>query len=497
MALPPSVLLADPNVPASAGDARTFRVNGDLDDPLRLTVLLGEHLGKLVPSGKEAADTCLSPRSTWRARKDALSELLRLTRNQGAWYAILVDPDALAQPVSRGWEDRAAHRMREDFKGVLFEAIDRGGWLVSRPWPTPIVDAALDAVAPDLDDSAPMLNANPQLARFAPDVRPIVSWLMKKRHFSAERVEDLLEEVRDPNAYVVAMAHDALPHTARRAARTISTVRTPCKVNGAFGPLTWAVDEVPDASVRRADVETLQEAGFLTCDDSREPESWVMPRRVRRHVAVFAKALEPERLDAVHRRLARDTALEDRPVEAQIEVHYHAARSGDEELATRTARYFGFELRALATEKSREKKDYAGAARLFRHLVETFDETDAYAWEYLAYNLARAHGDSEEVLCAYERAHELDKNNPLYLGRFLGQQARMGRTVKGTFDRAMQRYASAGDVADYVSWFVMPVFDGLRAQGRLKERDELARNWRGLLERYAPKVLEKHLPGST
>lgn len=111
---------------------------------------------------------------------------------------------------------------------------------------------------------------SPHLARFAPDVRPIVSWLMKKRHFSAERIDDLLEEVRDPNAYVVAMAHDALPHTAKQAACTIS-----------FDP---------DASVRRVDIETLQEAGFLVCD-SREPESWMMPGLVHHHVTVFAKAL--------------------------------------------------------------------------------------------------------------------------------------------------------------------------------------------------------------
>jgi hypothetical protein len=503
MSLPSSILLAEPQVPETAGSARVLRVYGDQDDPLRLTVLLAAHLATMLPARADVAATCLSPRSAWKERLGALSELLLEMRNGNTHYAALIDPDGLARSKKPSWEDRASYRMSQDLRRVLVEAVDRGGWLLARPNPSPTLDDEIDGVQIDVDEGAiPHVASEHAYARFAPDVRPTLTWLIGTKRIAAEQVDDILEEVRDPNAYVVSIAYDALPESARTAARSLSAVRAPSHANGSFGGFAWSDKPRVPNQVRRTDVLTLERAGFLVRDDLRSTNDLVMPRRARSFIESLARTVDAELTTAVHRALASDVQFEEQPVESQIEIHHHAARTGDVDLTRRTARYFGFELRALATERSRSLRDYDGAARLFRELVTHFDRTDAYAWEYLGYNLALASkappsdGRALEILEAYESAHRLDKQNPLYFGRLLGFRAQRGLGIRAQFEQAMQRYASYPDASGFVSWFVGPIFDGLLRGGRSKERDELLLSWRPLLEWCAPRVLEKHAPGS-
>jgi len=502
MALPSSLLLAEPQVPKTAASACVLRVYGDQDDPLRLTVLLAEHLATVVAGRDALAQTCLSPRSAWKERLAALSELLLGTRNGSAHYAAIIDPDGLARSKKPSWEDRASYRMSQDLRRVVIEAVDRGGWLIARPNPSPTLDDEIDGVQIEVDEgSIPHVAAEPAYARFAPDVRPTLTWLIETGRIAVKQVDDILEEVRDPNAYVVSMAYDTLPETARIAARALSVVRAPSHANGSYGAFKWADQPSVPTEVRRADVLTLQRAGFLVPDDLRRSSDWVMPRRARSFIESLARSIDAGVTTALHRALASDAQFDEQPTESQIEIHHHAARTGNVDLTRRTAKYFGFELRALATERSRSHHDYEGAAALFRDLVTNFDQTDAYAWEYLGYNLALAtkgppsDARAAEILAAYETAHRLDNHNPLYFGRFLGFRAQRGLDIRAQFEGAMQRYASHSDASDFMSWFVKPIFDGLVRGGRSQERDELLHNWRALLEWCAPKVLEKHAPG--
>jgi hypothetical protein len=146
-----------------------------------------------------------------------------------------------------------------------------------------------------------------------------------------------------------------------------------------------------------------------------------MRRRARDVFAMHANALEVDVVRSLHGELAKDVQFAERTVEEKIEVHHHAARAGDLTRVRETADFFGLELRALATKISVVEHDYEGAAKLFRDLVEQFDKTDAYAWEYLGFNLARADKKAkqvrkhdDEILRAYREAHTLDKKNPLY-----------------------------------------------------------------------------------
>jgi tetratricopeptide (TPR) repeat protein len=212
----------------------------------------------------------------------------------------------------------------------------------------------------------------------------------------------------------------------------------------------------------------------------------------------YSVAIDAERPRRTHGHLAEVADFEQCPDDDQIERH--AARSGDVAKAKQTARFFGVELRSMATRLSRAERRYQDAADLFRHVVENFDADDAYAWEYLGYNLARADAEAnasgrneKEILEAYREAHRLTPRNPLYIGRLLGYRAEHGHPIESEFIRYMALFVR--DFApewEPVSWFAKPVFAGLKRARRLDESARLAERWRGELERAVPRVLSHH-----
>jgi hypothetical protein len=184
-------------------------------------------------------------------------------------------------------------------------------------------------------------------------------------------------------------------------------------------------------------------------------ERFDMANAARAFLRARATTTGPERVVREHDWLARREA---RTVEDRVELHFHAVESGDATLAVDTAQHYGADLRRIAYARSRKqgatRADFESAARIYRTIVEEFDASDAYAWEYLAYNLARAHGDEpsyppdveREIVAAYARATEIDPSNPLYKGREIGFQARLGRRVYDRLRHWMYRFSrSAGD----------------------------------------------------
>ncbi|MFT3774831.1 MAG: hypothetical protein QM820_56505 [Minicystis sp.] len=498
MSLPRSILLARPVVPATANDVRTVRAYGEPDDPVRILVILADHLRTRLPERRDAVDTCLDRRAAWRTRVGALRELLAAMKGFDAPYAALVDPDALAPASRPGWEDRTAHRMREDIRKAIFDSIDAGGWLVAQPQPTALVSEELDQI--DLEPEKPTGEVEPEFAIFPPDVQMLARWLVTTRRLPREALEDIVEDAKDPGQHILRIAYDALPEGAREAGRRLHVTRVPSARNGMLGPFRWA-DTTPSGPLEVAarDVDVLEAAFILRADDARHPGDRLMARRVRKLFATHAAALESDLIQGLHQVLAKDADFERRTAEEQIEIHHHAARAGDLKRVRETALYFGFELRTLATQVSRVHQDYELAASLFHDLVEEYDKTDAYAWEYLGFNLALADKKSKKVgqrasriLEAYGKAHALDKKNPLYHGRYLGYRAERGYPVMDEVNAAMAKYAERSDAGDFVSWFAMPVLDSLFRGGRHADRKQILDAWGTLLEWSAPGVLEKH-----
>jgi tetratricopeptide (TPR) repeat protein len=474
--------------PAGAGGARIFHAYGDRDDPIRLLVLLANHAAGLL--GVDAKQ-CLDPKAAWRKKRDELDDLLDGIQGRDGTFAVLVDLDALAPAPRDPWEDPAIHRMQTDMFDLLCRAIDRGGWLVVRPSPGAMVSERLSAVpTEESSDEAASIESD----ALAPDVRPVARWLMASGRLGERDLRHIIESEPSPNDYVVSLGLDGLPTPAIESARRIAILRPPSSVNGALGPFAWGSGK-SDFELDRASIESLRNCGFLQSMRGSSHVELRMARCVRSEVG-------PAPLDwseRAHSWLAkRDRDATD--PERLIEAHHHAVRSGDMGLAKATAKLHGYELRALATARSRELDDFQGAAELFRYVVDAFDPTDAYSWEYLGYNLARWDRQDEifgrhyeEIREAYRRAHELDPNNPLYHGRWLGFQAECRLDVSSELQRGIFKYLRDYEAhEDAVSLFAMPVLDGLRRSKRSEELEGFIAKWHPVLERYAPKTLEKH-----
>jgi hypothetical protein len=87
---------------------------------------------------------------------------------------------------------------------------------------------------------------------FESEVVPIVEGLLLQGHYSSERIEAILEEVRSPNEYVVAIAYDALPPSAKRAVCIL------CRLS-----------EVDLSAISSQDAHALKRAGFLVEEPSK------------------------------------------------------------------------------------------------------------------------------------------------------------------------------------------------------------------------------------
>jgi len=467
------------------------RAYGDGDDPLRLTVLLADRL--VTTESSEFAEQCKDPKATWRRRSGSLRDLLRASRKKlenGNHYIAFIDPDALFPSTQRDWEDAPAHTIRVQFFDIIRDAIAEGGWLVVRPWPTThVTEQLFDASL----EPAPTSASTHVEDFFMPDCRPTVRWLIEHGTLTDADVTRIVTTVRDPNDHIVGVAYDVLRTATRAAARRISATRAPSHANGTFGDLPWA-----DTTISRSAFVELRDAGFLQSDDYGSPNEIRLTRRARALLTRHA-VLEADSVRGIHTQLANIAEFKSQSTEKKLEVHYHAVQAGDVDLAKGTALYYGTELRHVATHLSREKKAYAEAANLFRYILDNFDGTDGYAWEYFGYNLARSDAEThesgkheKEILEAYAQAHGLSPQNPLYEGRWLGYRAERGQNVASQIERALAHYldrSEAWDAADLVSLFIRPALDGMRRGKQTTERHKIIQKWRTRLESVGPQVL--------
>ncbi len=495
--LPPSRVVDELSSSASSAGLPIFHAYGDADDPLRLTVLLADHFGNQRPTRTDEVATCLDPKAAPEDRilalRDVLSRLARTTLP----ICALVDPDALAPADDEGWEDLEPNRVRRSFFATIMERVDRGGWTLVRTNPGAEVTKRLGRATVEDVPSAPGLRGA-TTAAFAPECRAAVEWMLERKHLTPADVEEIIGTVEAFDDHVLALTYDALPSTTRKVARLICAVRAPRLANGTFGPLAWT-NTPTTAGVPRADVEILRRCGLLIADDPQNSEELRVPRRARRMLEAYARADEGEAREVHGRFLAEDfdhLALGD-----QLEAHFHAVRARNVPKAIETAKFYDVELKALATELSRDNRDYRAAAELFRVIRDQFNSSDPYVWEYLAFNLALLDKDEHsfgrhetEIREAYGKADELTKQrNPLYRGRFLGYRAERGDDVRSEFNRGMTKFLRDYDnESDAVSRFAEPVLDGVRRGKRAALFDEMFGGWRSYFERVAPRLVSKY-----
>lgn len=474
---------------------------GDRDDPQRLAVLLAEHVMAAFPGSVEIgrkALGCLNQRTSWKDRRLALGDTLVLAAEQhNSHFVALADIDALAPQGTEDWSADRSIAMRQEFYNLVLEAVERGGWLVFRTSPARRVSSDLAHL--DLEET---YAANPQGVKspeeanpYAPEIRPIAAWLTQRGALRPRDLSRIVADVEDFDAHLVDLAYDALPASARDAGKLLSAVRPPQHVNGALGPFAYGGDRPTATSIPRIAADALRASGFL--QSGAEPSTLRMPRLVRDLLRRFAQLGMASETRGLHERLAAEP-IETKGTSAQLEIHHHAVLARDVERAKLTALFYGTELRDLATQLSleghreRERAKFAQAAELFKYVVNTFDSTDAYAWEYLGYNLARA-GDvtnRPQIREAYEKAHRLWPDNPLYHGRLLGFRGQLGQDIVADFASWFDRYVNKfGDERGAVSFFAEATLKGLRRGGRKDQVARIVAQKRALLDRFAPRAL--------
>jgi len=474
-----------------------FYAHGAPDDHHRLIVLLADRVQDVVGREDDAVRVCRDRRTVWSDRLAAFQRALESGRDHSKepYTFGIADLDVLAAPDQGNWDERAVFKERQDFYRVLLRAIDRSGWVVVRPDPSEPVSNQLDEL--DVDSTIADAPAGPaglppeMLGLLAPDLRPVAAWLHRIRALSPERLDDIVEEVSDVGEHLLNLAYDALPRRARDAGKLLSAVRQPQRVNHSLGQFAIGDGEPGPTSLPQAAVDALRDAGFLQPHLDGSPSMLRMPRRVRVLLEGQAALSLPGETREVHARLAN--ALEPSVLlETRLETPFHALRSGDVETAKRTA-FFSGDLRDFAARLSRRAdgrpEDWAHAAALFQYLIDTFDPKDAFAHEYLGYNLARSAGtrEKERVLRAYELAHRYaNEKNPLYHGRLVGFRAELGQDIVADFDRGMRVYSNGRSSA--VAYFAEAVFNGLARGQRDETRARLFQKWGPTLKRLAPRV---------
>lgn len=113
----------------------------------------------------------------------------------------------------------------------------------------------------------------------------------------------------------------------------------------------------------------------------------------------------------------------------------------------------------------------------------------------MAFNLALASKQeplpderAKEIRGAYQKAFELDRNNPLYHGRLLGFRAERGEDVRVEFHRGMAKYIRRHrEQSPAISYFAEPVLQGMTRGRSRGQRFEVIERWRQALAEH-PKL---------
>lgn len=448
----------------------TVAAYGEPDDHLRMTVLIAE---ALAPHQPEAAAVCLrAQKNPWSSRFQALSELLQTVELRRPGVVCRVrDLGALPEaPPRRGqgrWDDRSFAREHAQLRARLERAAEAGV----------LAFESANVKGGDVVDSV------------EPGLRPLARWLRAKGRIDDALVVECVEG--GDQGYFLSAMWDAIGRDARVAALRLSALRPPQRLNGVLGPITLHGDggRVEGLStVTRTAVDRLLEMGVLHRDSS---GAVFFPRPVRAFLRTFATQYSPQDLQQDHRTLARQIQGDD--AGALVERHYHAVQGHDLDDARATARYYGADLRALARDLSLGG-DHAGAAKIYEEIVTTYDPRDAYAWEYLGYNLWQPHRRAptsmpealqRRIDDALTRACTVDtfnQRNPLFLGRLLGFRGMFGADIAAAFGDCVTRFARTLTIATHadqaeLSWFAKQVRTAFASNGAEARYRTLCATW--------------------
>lgn len=458
--------------PSTSPDQVLATAYGHADDHLQIVVSIGTRfLGE-----SEAAYGCVFPKSSWSSRLEAFRRLVDEQRPS----VVIFDPDALQMvvPEMEQWSDALLRRERSRFLDDLIEMARERSWTFLRPRPSSEVSRKLADRGFRNDPRTPPTSANLEdrfvLNELMPEVRDIAANMLESGTLQRGTLTRLIRHQPDEDAVatsIASMAYEALPPSQRRAARAMSVLRQPAVVNGALGPLAWSAWS--EHGLTQEVIAALSSRSLARSHNTAGHTEVRLPRSLRTILENHLQMLQPETARELHGAVAR--GLRGSTPREQAERHHHAVQADDTELALRDSPYAS-DMRPLALRLSMTR-DFSRAAEIYRAIVTRFDDEDAYAWEYLAWNLAQQHGSAAtrgdlatEILAAYSKAHEIEDDNPLYHGRWLAFRVRCGEHVLDEFLKGLEGYLTAGRAFhDAPSWYAEPVLKALKT--RLQQDD--------------------------
>ncbi len=445
-------------------DVPAVLVRDGNDAHLRLSVLLALHAG--APG--EARDEAVDPATPWRARAAAAFESLR---TRGNAPLALIDPDAayLSPPTGQAvFDDATNQRERAQFFSSVLDFGAEHGWTFVRSAPRPEVTEAMDArrIA-----TATEHVASAELPDVAPALWPLARWMVAEGRAEANHLHRLLSSADDPDDALVAAYEDLLDPETRTSLRRLALLREAHPINGVIGPFGPGEDGLRRLS--SAAINLLRRSGALTqLGNGTVAIAAPLRDRLARRQALVAR----DETQLLRSELAR-TLQSNRDPEAALEAHRQAILGGSLQLALDTARFYASDLRVIAAQLShrahaaRRPALYREAAAVYATIVSRFDAEDAYAWQYLGFNLERSRTAPDETLDrqiadAYLsscRLADADSYNPLYHGRRLGFDARLGRDVRSELREHLARTVALHG-RDHARWLILPARKALAAE---------------------------------
>ena len=480
---------------------KVIYARGGSDAHLRLSVLLAG----LSDARKDSKERAMSPRTSW---PDRSREALRCAASIDE--LTVVDLDAMWASVPGDgprFDDALSSRERASFFEDLLTLGCERGWRFVRVTCRNEVSTALEdkGLDPLPRRSRQRVSKDDLPPALSPALRPVARWLTQSGRVPAGFSQRTLAASEDVDATLVEAFTDAVGPDARGALRRLSLLREDHTWNGTAGP--FLVDSQAPLSVSRGALDRLVEAGAVhVSGPAPGPRRFTVPSVLRdrvasRHVLVEPDASQETRV-AISRSLKSGTSMAER-----LEAHRQAVLAGDLPLATETADLYGSDLRILARAKSQRAQDrslsdgsrrsgFAEAAEVYRLIVNDYDDLDAYAWQYYAFNLQHAHLPgrgrwtapsevTDAVLQAYKRSCELsDKTgyNALFHGRHLAFELLIGTPftnvyprIKRQLDHTIKRYGT-----DQCGWLVLTMKQALKGKKTPRHGD----GWGHLLADY-------------
>ncbi len=160
--------------------------------------------------------------------------------------------------------------------------------------------------------------------------------------------------------------------------------------------------------------------------------------------------LSPEQRIATHRRLADYYASKiDANAPAyrgrQLEAFHHASQVGDPDTLNKVRPLFVDQLNKLGRTLSKEARNFAAAAEVFRLAIEWDDQND-YGHHYLAYNVDWLANDPGLAEAEYRRALEVNPEHPWWWSRWINFLITLGRARE-----AREQWARAVDAMHLVA----------------------------------------------